>query len=88
MTQGDPALQDKICLVTAATAGIGEATARQLARRGATVIVVGRNRAKGERVVQQIRQVAGHPRVELMLADLSSQKDIHTLAAQFKARYA
>src|SRR5438445_559969 len=41
-------LQGKICLVTGSTSGIGKVTARELANRGATVVLVSRSRAKGE----------------------------------------
>lgn len=80
-------MKDKVCLVTGATAGLGQATARQLARQGATVIVVGRSREKSEATVNEIKQQTGDPNVEYMLADLSVQKDIRQLAQAFKRKY-
>lgn len=80
-------MKDKVCLVTGATAGLGKATARQLARQGATVIVVGRNREKSRATVDEIKQQTGNPNVESMLADLSVQKEVRALAEQFKSKY-
>lgn len=74
-------------MVTGATSSIGEVTARELARLGANVIVVGRNLEKSAATVNMIKQQTCNPNVEFMLADLSSQKEIHQLAQQFKSRY-
>ncbi|MFN8487446.1 MAG: SDR family oxidoreductase [Caldilineaceae bacterium] len=87
MTQQNGSMQGKICLVTGATAGIGEVTARELARLGAHVLVVGRSRAKAAATVNQIKQQTGNPNVEFMLADLSSQQAIRQLADQFKQQH-
>ena len=80
-------MKDKVCLVTGATAGLGKATARQLARQGATVIVVGRKGEKSRATVNEIKQQTGNPNVESMLADLSVQKEVRALAEQFKSKY-
>ncbi len=48
-----PDMNDKICLVTGATNGIGKATAQALAQMGATVVIVGRNPAKCAAVVSE-----------------------------------
>ncbi len=80
-------MKDKVCLVTGATAGLGKATARQLARQGATVIVVGRDPEKSRATVNEIKQQTGNPNVESMLADLSVQKEVRALAEQFKSKY-
>lgn len=80
-------LDGRVCLVTGATSGIGKATAAGLARLGATVLLVGRNQAKGEAVHDTIRAESGNQRVELLLADLSSQQAIRDLAAPVRARY-
>ena len=65
-------MEDKICMVTGANAGIGKETALELARLGATVVLVSRSREKGEAARQDIIESTGNPRVELLLADLSS----------------
>jgi len=80
-------MQGKVCLVTGATAGIGQATAKLLAQRGATVVGVGRNPAKNEFSTTMIKEQTGNPSVEYLLADLSSQKEIRNLAQQFQKKY-
>jgi len=80
-------MKGKICLVTGATAGIGEATALLLAKSGATVVGVGRNPVKIENSIRMIKEKSGNPVVTFLKADLSSQKDIRNLAQQFKDQY-
>jgi NAD(P)-dependent dehydrogenase (short-subunit alcohol dehydrogenase family) len=80
-------LAGKICLVTGATSGIGEATALGLARMGATVAVAGRDRAKCEAIVTRIRLETENPAVEYLAADLSSQVEVRALAAGFLSRH-
>lgn len=77
----------KTVLVTGATFGIGQATALQLARLGASTIVAGRNEEKSQKVVHNIQQETGNPHVEYLLADLSSISQTVALAEEFKARY-
>jgi NAD(P)-dependent dehydrogenase (short-subunit alcohol dehydrogenase family) len=80
-------MQGKICLVTGATAGIGLATARLLAKQGATVVGVGRNPTKNQHSTGLIIEETGNSSVEYLLADLSSQNDIRALVKQFKSKY-
>ncbi len=80
-------MQGKICLVTGATSGMGKETALGLARMGATVVLVARNKIKGEEVRQQIKRQSGNEDIDLLLADLSSQQKIRQLAKEFKAKY-
>lgn len=84
--QGKP-LSGQVCVVTGATSGIGKITAQALAGLGGRVIIVGRNPAKTEATVNQIKQQTGSATVESLLADLSSQAEIRRLAEQFKNRY-
>jgi NAD(P)-dependent dehydrogenase (short-subunit alcohol dehydrogenase family) len=77
----------KVCMVTGATSGIGLATARDLAGRGATVFIVGRNSERGRQATEAIRLATGNPAVEWLAADLSSQADIRSLAHEFLARH-
>jgi len=64
-------LKGKTCMVTGATSGIGLVTAKALAKKGATVIVVGRNHEKSASTVARIQRETGNPSIEFMLADLS-----------------
>ena len=54
MDTSQESLAGKVCLVTGATSGIGKVTARELARRGATVVIVGRSEARSVATVSQI----------------------------------
>jgi NAD(P)-dependent dehydrogenase (short-subunit alcohol dehydrogenase family) len=80
-------MQGKVCMVTGATSGIGKATALSLAQMGATVVMVGRDRAKGEAVLREIKTKSGNEAVGLLLADLSSQESIRQLIESFRQRY-
>jgi NAD(P)-dependent dehydrogenase (short-subunit alcohol dehydrogenase family) len=78
---------NKIYLVTGATAGVGKATARILAEKGGTVVVVSRNADKCAATAEEIKQTTGNGGVAFIQADLSSQQDIGRLARQFLDRY-
>jgi NAD(P)-dependent dehydrogenase (short-subunit alcohol dehydrogenase family) len=77
----------KVCLVTGATSGIGRETAIGLAERGATVIVHGRDPARGREAVADIARRTGRRDVSLLVADLSSQAEVRRLAAELRARH-
>jgi NAD(P)-dependent dehydrogenase (short-subunit alcohol dehydrogenase family) len=77
----------KTCLVTGATAGIGLVTARELARLGATVVIVGRSRERCDRAVESIRRDTSNPAVEFLTADLSSQAAVRRLAREYEDRH-
>jgi len=79
-------MQGQVCLVTGATSGIGRITARELARLGARVIIVGRSPEKTEATVRQIRAETGTTAVESLVADLSSQVEVRRLAEQVQAQ--
>lgn len=80
-------MQGKICMVTGANAGIGKATALGLAKMGATVVMVCRDRTRGEEAQRAIKLHSGNEAVDLLLADLSSQQAIRQLAQEFQQHY-
>lgn len=80
-------MQGKICLITGATSGIGKVTARAIAERGATLVIVGRNENKGMETVREIQTVTKNKNISFILADLSSQTQIRRLVENFKSQY-
>jgi retinol dehydrogenase-12 len=81
----DSTLRDKVCMITGATSGIGKAAAMGLARLGPELVIVGRDRERGERTRAEITERTGNRNVDLMLADLSSQRQVRRLAGEFLA---
>src|SRR5437588_490828 len=73
-------LSDKTVLVTGSTDGLGRETARELARRGATVLVHGRDAGRVNEVNEEIRRETGNEDVASYVADLSSLDEVRGLA--------
>ena len=80
-------MKGKICVITGANSGIGKATAIGLAEMGATIVMVCRSKNRGERAQQEIKDITNNDSVDLMLADLSSQKSIQQFVSDFKGKY-
>src|SRR6267378_2159129 len=73
-------LRDQRVLVTGATAGIGQETARLFARRGAAVVITGRDTERGAQTVTAIEAEGG--RAEFIAADLNDIESVRRLAEQ------
>lgn len=71
-------LQRATAVVTGGTSGLGAASAIALARAGAAVTICGRDRQRGERVVEAIRAAGAEAQLELV--DLSSSEAATALA--------
>lgn len=84
---GLDSMRGKVCVVTGATSGIGLVTARELARQGATVGLVGRDPGKTASVLERIRRETGNDRVSSFLADLSSSEQVRALGEQIERNY-
>lgn len=72
-------LDGLVALVTGATSGLGQATAEELARQGATAIVHGRDAARGQAIVAAITTAGG--RARFVAGDLSDPLGPEQLAA-------
>jgi len=72
-------LEGKTVLVTGSTDGVGRLVARRLAGQGARVLVHGRDRGRGEQVLEEIR-ADGHGSAVFLAADFSSLAEVRRLA--------
>ena len=75
-----------ISVITGASAGIGEAAAVELAKRGHQVVLVGRNPGKLARVADRVKAVTG-PMPDMLTCDYTSLDDVRKLGADLLSRY-
>ena len=78
------AMNGELCVVTGATSGIGKAAASALARMGAQVVLVARDRGRGEAALAEVA-AAGGPPPRLEIADLSAMGQVRELAGRLGA---
>ena len=76
-------LAGRVCLVTGANSGIGYETSLALAQRGASVWMLCRDRARGERALAHVRQQSRSRRVQLVLLDVADLDAVRAFAAGF-----
>ncbi len=72
--------QDKVCIVTGASAGLGASVAGALATRGAKLVLVARDRDHLEQTAHTMRALGAD--VLTLAADVTSQTDVDNLAKQ------
>ncbi|TVQ20409.1 MAG: SDR family NAD(P)-dependent oxidoreductase [Spirochaetaceae bacterium] len=83
-------VEERSVLITGANSGIGFETARELARRRARVLMVARDRQRGERALANVLGVAercGAPSPELLIADLTDTDQVTQLIDGVRARH-
>ena len=73
-------LQDQRVLITGATAGIGQQAAKLFARRGAALVITGRDTVRGAQTVAAIEAEGG--RAEFIAADLTDIESVRRLAEE------
>ncbi len=79
-------LGNKTFIVTGANTGIGKITARELARRGAHVILACRSADKTKPVIDEIQRETGNKNVEFVALDLSDLTSVRKCAEELLAR--
>jgi NAD(P)-dependent dehydrogenase (short-subunit alcohol dehydrogenase family) len=82
-----PSQDGKTAIITGATGGLGFETALALAGAGATVVLTGRNDAKGQNAIQRIRGQFPNAKISYQTLDLASLASIADFAARFAAAH-
>lgn len=77
-------VQDQVILITGSTDGLGLLVAAQLAQQGATVLLHGRDPAKGGAVLNELLQLTGNPKLRYYNADLASLEQVRDLALRLR----
>ncbi len=81
-----PDLSSKTAIVTGANSGIGLETTRELARRGARVILACRSAERGGTAIEDVKASVPNARVELAALDLSSLESVRAFASAMNAQ--
>eukprot|EP00095_Tigriopus_kingsejongensis_P000778 maker-scaffold67_size430214-snap-gene-1.22 protein:Tk00778 transcript:maker-scaffold67_size430214-snap-gene-1.22-mRNA-1 annotation:"retinol dehydrogenase 12-like" len=85
--RSDKRLEGKVVLITGGNSGIGLETAKDLAFRGAEIVIACRNLSKTRIVVDALKEETGNPKICAKPLDLSSQKDTNRFARDILAEY-
>ncbi|MHA1488285.1 MAG: SDR family oxidoreductase [Promethearchaeota archaeon] len=87
MSEYNNQLNGKICMITGANSGIGKATAIQLAKTGIHIVMVCRNKERGENAQKEIKEESGNNNIDLLIADLASLNKVKEMVDEFKSNY-
>jgi NAD(P)-dependent dehydrogenase (short-subunit alcohol dehydrogenase family) len=75
-------MRGKTVVITGGTSGIGEVAAEKLAQMGARIVLVARNRSRGEGALQRLRKKAPGPAHTVHYADLTRISEMKRVAAE------
>jgi len=80
-------MNNKTILITGASAGVGLQSAIGLAKLGAKVVMVGRDKGRTAKAVELVKSQTGNQSVSYLLADLSSLQQVRRLTQEFKEKH-
>jgi NAD(P)-dependent dehydrogenase (short-subunit alcohol dehydrogenase family) len=80
-------MNNKTVLITGVTGAIGGATALEIAKTGATTILLARNKSKLEALKASIVQQTNNKDIDIIVADLSDITAVKNAAKEFKQKY-
>ena len=79
-------LAGKTAAITGASSGIGRATAVEFARRGARLLLVGRNEARSKETLEAIRAAAPKCDAEVIRGDFATQAEVRRVGEELAKR--
>lgn len=80
-------MNNKLCIITGANAGIGFETAKALAQKGAYLVMVCRNEDKAEEARSKIIEETSNRGIDIVVCDFAIQSEIRKAAEEIKERY-
>jgi len=77
----------KTILLTGVTGSVGKATAFEIAKSGATTVLLARNSTKLEALKNELIEKTGNKNIEILVADFTDVQSIKAAAKEFKAKH-
>ena len=77
-------MHTKVVVITGATSGIGQAAAESLARAGARIVQIARDRERGEAAMKRLAEIAPGASHPIHYADLSRISDTQRVAREIR----
>jgi NAD(P)-dependent dehydrogenase (short-subunit alcohol dehydrogenase family) len=77
-------MEEKTILITGSTDGIGKQTALELAQKGHRILIHGKDKAKGETTLEEIKKSSSNEKIKLYIADFASLKQVRQLASDIQ----
>lgn len=82
-----PDQSGRVAIVTGANSGIGLETARELARKGAHVVLACRSQARADEAILDIRSGLPEAKIDFLALDLADLDQVRTFAASVRERF-
>lgn len=79
--------KSSVVLITGSSSGIGKAAAAALAKTGAHIIMLCRNKERGEAALEEVRKASNNGNVRMMLCNLADLSDVRRFCNEFKSAY-
>lgn len=83
----DTAMAGRICVITGAASGMGRIAARELAKKGATIVMNDRDTKDGQAAREEIIEISGNDKVEFIGCDMGEFDQVRAFAAQVLQNY-
>ena len=80
-------MKGKTVVITGGNAGIGKATAIELAKKGAEIVITSRSEDKAKAAVTEIKSASENDSIKYVLVDLSSQESVRKAAEELKVKF-